>query len=189
MRQLGTFWRAIALLVIDATLAACSTSSHHQPERSPRPPIVTPDATQARLLPDGKALAPATVAPPADEQTVAAVIGAANAIAGRPYQFGGGHWPGWRIDDGYDSSGAVSYVLHAGGFLPRPELAEELTHFDQPGPGVLITVVLCPGRAQMVVTAQMIIAGLRFDALDGPRWRTGPPSSRDDCVERHPQKY
>ena len=44
-----------------------------------------------------------------------AIIEAGNAIATKPYKYGGGHGS-WN-DTGYDCSGSVSYVLHAAGLL------------------------------------------------------------------------
>jgi cell wall-associated NlpC family hydrolase len=68
---------------------------------------------QARLLPDGRAVAPAS-APPA----VKSMIEAANRIRHRPYVWGGGHRH-WN-SRGYDCSGSVSYVMHAAGLLEWP---------------------------------------------------------------------
>ncbi|MEA2230374.1 MAG: hypothetical protein QOD83_190, partial [Solirubrobacteraceae bacterium] len=52
------------------------------------------------------------------------VMAAGNAIAGLPYQYGGGH--GQWSDSGYDCSGSVSYVLHAAGLLGRPLTSGDL---------------------------------------------------------------
>ena len=62
------------------------------------------------ILRNGYAVAPRH-APPAVHQIVAA----GNRIKGFPYKLGGGHS---RVDDnGYDCSGAVSYVLIKSGLL------------------------------------------------------------------------
>lgn len=87
------------------------------PRAGPRPrvtralaPAASADVPQARLLPDGRAVAPPS-APPA----VKAMIEAANRIRHRPYHWGGGHRR-WNAS-GYDCSGSVSYVMHAAGLL------------------------------------------------------------------------
>src|SRR5438045_3688131 len=73
--------------------------------------VGTPCSPQvATLTAGGRAIAPASA--PAE---VKAVIAAANRISTKPYVWGGGHRRWW--DRGYDCSGAVSYVLHKGGFL------------------------------------------------------------------------
>ena len=46
------------------------------------------------------------------------VVAAANAIAGKPYVYGGGH--GSFESAGYDCSGSVSRALHGGGLLSSP---------------------------------------------------------------------
>jgi hypothetical protein len=43
----------------------------------------------------------------------------ADSLLGKPYVYGGGH-SGWSPQSGYDCSGFVSAVLHAGGFLSSP---------------------------------------------------------------------
>ena len=43
----------------------------------------------------------------------------ANSLVGKPYVYGGGHG-GWGPQAGYDCSGFVSAVLHAGGYLSQP---------------------------------------------------------------------
>jgi cell wall-associated NlpC family hydrolase len=50
---------------------------------------------------------------------VAAMVNEANSLVGKPYVYGGGH-SGWSPQAGYDCSGFVSAVLHAGGFLTSP---------------------------------------------------------------------
>ena len=58
------------------------------------------------------------VAPASAPEEVQAIIAAGNAIATKPYKYGGGHGR-WR-DSGYDCSGSVSYVLHAADLLDTP---------------------------------------------------------------------
>ena len=48
------------------------------------------------------------------------MITEANALIGKPYVWGGGH-SDWGPQSGYDCSGFVSAVLHAGGYLSSPQ--------------------------------------------------------------------
>src|ERR1700751_1224176 len=57
-----------------------------------------------------------TGAEPAQVQTMTNM---ANSLVGKPYVYGGGHG-GWGPQTGYDCSGFVSAVLHAGGYLSQP---------------------------------------------------------------------
>jgi hypothetical protein len=130
------------------------------------PPIGPPG--RAKLRKDGTAVAPADA--PANIQ---AAIAAGNAIHTYPYRWGGGHRTFY--DSGYDCSGAVSYVLHAAGFLSGPLPSGPLaSSWGTPGKGRWITVYANASHAYMVV------AGLRFDTSavgeklnqgSGPRWR------------------
>ena len=65
----------------------------------------------------------------------------AELLVGRPYVWGGGHG-GWQIVPGYDCSGFVSAVLHAGGYLSTPQTTDTLP--SQPGikagPGRYVTI-------------------------------------------------
>jgi peptidoglycan hydrolase-like protein with peptidoglycan-binding domain len=110
---------------------------------------------------DGLAVAPAS-AP--DE--VKAIIAAGNAIATKPYKYGGGH-SRWN-DSGYDCSGSVSYVLHAAGLLSRALDSTGFMSWGEPGRGTWVTVRSNPSHAYMIV------AGLRFDTSalrqTGNRW-------------------
>lgn len=71
-------------------------------------------------------------------QVEAAMMQAAHQIMGLPYKWGGGH--GSFSDDGYDCSGAVSYLLHAAGFTNVPMATPQLATWGDPGPGKYITV-------------------------------------------------
>ena len=125
---------------------------------------------------DGLAVAPAS-AP--DE--VRAIIEAGNAIATKPYKYGGGHAQ-WN-DTGYDCSGSVSYVLHAAGLLRRALDSTGFMSWGIRGRGTWITVRTNPSHAYMIV------AGLRFDtsarARTGSRW-TERMRSASGYVARHP---
>lgn len=133
----------------------------------PAAPVGPPGRAQLRK--DGTAVAPSDA--PANIQ---AAIAAGNAIHTYPYRWGGGHRS--FTDTGYDCSGAVSYVLHAAGFLPSPMPSGPLaSSWGTPGKGRWITVYANAGHAYMVV------AGLRFDTSavgerlnqgSGPRWRS-----------------
>jgi septal ring factor EnvC (AmiA/AmiB activator) len=143
---------------------------------APAQPVAPPGGSAATLNSDGTATAPAN-APDA----VKGAIAAANAISGRPYQWGGGH--GSFESAGYDCSGAVSYALHGGGLLSSPLDSTGFMTWGESGPGSWITVYSNPGHAYIV------IAGLRFDTSGGagPRWQ-GP---RDPAgfVATHPPGY
>jgi hypothetical protein len=141
--------------------------------------ICTPTAN-ARLLPNGMVVPPAS-APP----KVKAVIAAANKIRTKPYVWGGGHAHWW--DRGYDCSGSVSYALHGGGFLESPLPSGPMERWGYAGTGRWITVYANAGHAYAV------IAGIRWDTSgdssgSGPRWHT---DLRDNIgyVARHPGGY
>jgi peptidoglycan hydrolase-like protein with peptidoglycan-binding domain len=126
---------------------------------------------------DGLAVAPAS-AP--DEVKV--MIEAGNAIATKPYKYGGGH-NRWN-DSGYDCSGSVSYVLHAAGLLNRALDSSGLMSWGERGRGTWVTIRSNPGHAYMIV------AGLRFDTSalrqTGNRWSEQMRSARG-YRGRHPE--
>ncbi len=70
-----------------------------------------------------------------------AMVDQANSLLGKPYVWGGGH-SGWGPQSGYDCSGFVSAVLHAGGYLSAPQDTQTLP--SQPGietgPGQYVTI-------------------------------------------------
>ena len=74
-------------------------------------------------------------------QEVQAMVNEADSLIGKPYIYGGGH-SGWGPQAGYDCSGFVSAVLHAGGYLSEPQTTQTLP--DQPaiesGPGQYVTI-------------------------------------------------
>jgi peptidoglycan hydrolase-like protein with peptidoglycan-binding domain len=131
---------------------------------------------KAYLSSNGLAVAPAS-AP--DE--VKAIIDAGNAIATKPYKYGGGH-ARWN-DTGYDCSGSVSYVLHAAGLLSRALDSTEFMSWGEPGRGTWITIRTNPSHAYLIV------AGLRFDTsalrATGNRW-TEQMRSASGYRGRHP---
>jgi len=132
---------------------ASAAGSEQEPTDAP--------AEKAYIGGDGLAVAPSS-AP--DE--VQSIIEAGNAIATKPYKYGGGH--GRWNDSGYDCSGSVSYVLHAAGLLNRALDSSGFMSWGEAGRGTWITIRSNPGHAYMIV------AGLRFDtsarSRTGTRW-------------------
>jgi hypothetical protein len=133
-------------------------------------------AEKAYIGSDGLAVAPAS-APP----EVQAVIEAGNAIATKPYKYGGGH-SRWN-DSGYDCSGSISYVLHAAGLLDRALDSSGFMSWGERGRGTWITIRANAGHAYLIV------AGLRFDTSarrqTGTRWSEQMRSARG-YRGRHP---
>lgn len=113
---------------------------------------------------------------------IARMIAAADQIANKPYVYGGGH--GSFVSSGYDCSGSVSYVLHAGGLLSAPEDSTALESYGAPGPGQHVTIYANSGHAWMTID------GRRFDTGDGggSRWKSTPRSGAGFVV-RHPVGY
>jgi hypothetical protein len=151
---------------------------------SPDDPALRPPA-KATLGEDGLAIAPSDA-----PLEVIGAIQAANAIADKPYRYGGGHKLGFE-DTAYDCSGAVSYALHGGGLLDAPLDSSSFMKWGERGRGRWITVYTNPGHAFIV------IAGLRFDTGGrdrvarrrgrpgtGPRW--GARRSTATYTARHP---
>jgi cell wall-associated NlpC family hydrolase len=138
--------------------------------------VVAPTG-EATIGPDGKAIAPAD-APPAVQQ----IIAAGNAIAGKPYKYGGGH--GNWDDTGYDCSGSVSYALHGAGLLDDAMPSGAFQDWGEDGPGTWVTIYANGGHMYMTV------AGLRFDTSArrsvGGRWTTESRPSSGYSV-RHPE--
>jgi peptidoglycan hydrolase-like protein with peptidoglycan-binding domain len=111
---------------------------------------------------------------------ISRAVSAANAIATKPYRYGGGH--GSFNDSGYDCSGSVSYVLHAAGVLSSPLDSTSFMSYGKPGPGRYITIYANSGHVFMTIN------GRRFDTGyggEGNRWAGGSrPTS--GFVVRHP---
>ena len=125
--------------------------------------------------------------PPANAPlAVRGAIAAANQIDDLPYIWGGGH--GSFSASGYDCSGAVSYMLHGGGFLSSPLDSTGLEVWGASGGGNWITVFANSGHAWAYV------AGLRWDTGgpgggNGPRWSTVMRDDTSLFVARHPPGY
>ena len=117
---------------------------------------------------------------------VRGAIAAANQIDDLPYIWGGGH--GSFTASGYDCSGAVSFMLHGGGFLSSPLDSTGLEVWGDSGGGNWITVFANSGHAWAYV------AGLRWDTGgpgggNGPRWSTVMRDDASSFVARHPSGY
>jgi peptidoglycan hydrolase-like protein with peptidoglycan-binding domain len=132
------------------------------PETPTEPAPLAP-GDKATVGPDGLASAPVN-APDAVKQ----IIAAGNAIATKPYRYGGGHGS-WQ-DTGYDCSGSVSYALHGAGLLDTAMPSGNFMSWGEKGPGQWVTLYANDGHIYMIV------AGLRFDTSgrqqDGTRWHT-----------------
>ena len=136
-----------------------------------------PSTDEAYLTADGVA-----VAPDSAPDEVKAIIEAGNAIATKPYKYGGGH--GRWNDTGYDCSGSISYVLHAAGLLNRALDSTDFMSWGEAGRGTWVTIRTNPSHAYMIV------AGLRFDTSarkqTGSRWTEEMRSARG-YRGRHPE--
>lgn len=136
------------------------------------------DPDKTAVLSAGQAIAPPNAPAP-----VLAAIAAGNRIAGMPYSFGGGHRPGHT--NGYDCSGATSYVLRAAGLLDGGATnSNGFRQYGKSGAGKWITVYARNGHVFLSV------AGLRFDTgwaqkREGPQWTTQSRPA-DGTVLRHP---
>jgi peptidoglycan hydrolase-like protein with peptidoglycan-binding domain len=145
------------------------------------PSTATTPGSQARLV-NGLAVAPSN-APAAIKN----VIAAANAIATRPYVFGGGHAS--FSSNGYDCSGSTSYALHGGRLLSSPEVSGWFESYGSAGSGQWITIYANSSHVYMN------IAGLWFDTADqsssngDDRWSTRQVSPSGGFVVRHPSGY
>jgi hypothetical protein len=159
---------ALALMLLALLLAAItapSASAQAVPWGEGCKPAIPgqprTSATCGAQLIDGRA-----VPPPGAPPVVRRAIAAANHIAGRPYEWGGGHL-GFE-SRGYDCSGAVGYALHAGGLLSTTMVSGQLAYWASAGTGRWITVY---ANSHHVF---VLIAGLRFDTRDAPPGVTGP---------------
>jgi hypothetical protein len=99
-------------------------------------------------------------------QQLTAMRTMAHLLNGESYVWGGGHG-GWELASGYDCSGFVSAVLHAGGYLSEPQTTQTLP--SQSG------ILTGPGR--FVTIFDRTDAGLGSDHviidLDGQWWESG----------------
>jgi hypothetical protein len=120
----------------------------------------TPSTSLLASSGTGSLVGPGLVSPTGTTSTgaggpqVQAMVNQANALLGKPYVVGGGHG-GWAPSSGYDCSGFVSAVLHAGGYLSQPVDTTALP--SQPGieagPGQHVTIFdrALPGQSGHVI--------------------------------------
>jgi hypothetical protein len=122
------------------------------------------------------------VAPASAPEEVKEIIAAGNAIATKPYKYGGGHGR-WR-DSGYDCSGSVSYALHGADLLDAALDSTGFMRWGDRGRGDWVTIYTNRSHAYMTV------AGLRFDTSarrqTGNRWTDEIRSARG-FTARHPE--
>jgi 3D (Asp-Asp-Asp) domain-containing protein len=159
-------------------------------------PLPLTPGQEATILPSGLAAAPSS-APPA----VKLAIAAGNQLISKPYIYGGGHGvPLSQLDNGYDCSGATSYILHAAGLLGLyAEDSTQLETFGQPEPGAWITLYANSGHA-FIAVAGIVMNTAWYAPVNptspssGPRWQpasTIPAQYASDqyggFVQRHPQ--
>jgi len=181
----GTLQDAIQKQAAREAAAAAAATTTPDTSTGPAPvdpaPAPVPGDT-ATIAADGSAIPPAG-APP----QVVSAIEAANQIKDLPYVWGGGH--GSFDASGYDCSGAVSYMLHGGGFLDTPLDSTGLASWGEEGAGSWITVYANSGHAYAVV------AGLRWDTSNtggsGPSWSTSLDGYLDPSAYtvRHPSGF
>ena len=128
--------------------------------------LAIPAAAQA-VVPLAHLNGTKAVAPKGAPSVIRHMIKAGNQIRDKKYKWGGGHGD-WK-DNGYDCSGAVSYVLHKAGLLDAPLVSGDLAKWGQNGPGKWVTIYANKDHVFMIVD------GLRFDTsyiTDGDK--TGP---------------
>ncbi len=147
-------------------------------------------STQSSSEVDATLIDGIAVPAPNTPQAIVTMLDAANRIAFDPYIYGGGH--GSFNAAGYDCSGSVSYVLHAGGLLATPLDSEQFLQYGLAGAGNWITIY-----TNGPTHAYMEIAGVWFDtaaqtALNGnDRWsltRIAEPGY-GKFVARHPSGW
>jgi cell wall-associated NlpC family hydrolase len=142
---------------------------------------------KAKLLPDGRAAAPAD-APSAVKEMIAA----GNQIVGKPYVYGGGHGlPLSTIAPAYDCSSSVAHLLFGARLVSvtYDATSSVLESFGVPGPGTWVSTYASPSHVFIYV------AGLRWDthnaagAGDGSSGIGWHPLIRSAAgfVARHPE--
>jgi peptidoglycan hydrolase-like protein with peptidoglycan-binding domain len=175
-------WERSSRRPVDGVVDAGDIATLRQEIQGGADPTVATQPTKlapgdrAQVGSDGLAIAPASA-----PQAVKDIIAAGNAIAHKPYRYGGGH--GRWNDSGYDCSGSVSYALHGAGLLNTQLTSGEFESWGAAGAGQWVTIYANGGHVFMLV------AGLRFDtsglSTDGTRWHTSSRSA-SGYVVRHP---
>ena len=171
-----SFLPVVAILsALLTTFTGCNSSLFNA--RAKEPYRYKLNYGQSVIIRNGYAIAPRH-APP----EVHRIVAAGNRIKGLPYKLGGGHR---KIDDnGYDCSGAVSYVLIKAGLLNSPMTSQGLRTYGRRGKGDWVTLYARNGHTFLTV------GGLRFDTGfngegRGPTWTTNDRPTRGH-VMRHP---
>jgi cell wall-associated NlpC family hydrolase len=121
--------------------------------------------------------------------TVKDIAAGADAIAGLPYVWGGGHG-NWEAS-GYDCSGSVSYALHAAGLLDAPLTSGGLASWGAAGPGKWVTIYANPTHVIMEIDGQFYgTSGFGHpETGGGPGWFSVTPSPEylAGFTVRHPE--
>jgi len=170
--------RLLLSLTAVCALLLCFASTSTAKYTSATPPMSGPTVPGDRaVIRGGIAYAPENA-----PLSVKRAIWASNFLTRKPYVWGGGH--GTFYDNGYDCSGAVSFLLKHAGALDQPAGSSELTRYGSGGKGRWITIWARNGHVYATV------AGLRFDTTgfsgdEGPRWRRDDRSSWG-FTARHP---
>lgn len=111
-------------------------------------------ALTAGASPTAAASAAAGQATGPGDPRIQAMVQEAQSLVGKPYVWGGGH-SSWGPQSGYDCSGFVSAVLHAGGYLNSPQDTTTLPSATgiESGPGRYVTIYdrSLPGAAGHVI--------------------------------------
>ncbi len=118
-----------------------STTTSGVAGSDPSQPAASPTSFTDALAAAQGVSAPAASTGGAGPAAVQKMVAMADSLLGKPYVYGGGH-SDWSPQSGYDCSGFVSAVLHAGGFLSSPVDTVNLP--NQPGiesgPGQYVTI-------------------------------------------------
>ena len=111
----------------------------------------------------------------ATDPRIQSMVAMANSLLGKPYVWGGGHAgfvPNETSLSGFDCSGFVSAVLHAGGYLSAPQTTDTMP--GQPGlvsgPGQYVTIYDRTGSDGHVI---IDINGQFYESGGGSGSRTG----------------
>ncbi|HET9719979.1 MAG TPA: lytic murein transglycosylase [Solirubrobacteraceae bacterium] len=112
------------------------------------------------------------------KRKLAAMLTMARLLNGLPYVWGGGHSSFSLISSGYDCSGFVSAVLHAGGYLQIPVTTQSLPGqpLIKPGPGRYVTIF---DRTYLSAAQDHVIID-----IDGQWWESGGWGVQSDRVHR-----
>ncbi len=138
--------------------------------------------TAAKLLANGEATAPAEA-----PKAVAQMIAAANAIRNKPYVYGGGHGESLNtVQEAYDCSSSVSFILHAARLLEgEVEVSGALESFGAEGPGQWVTIYANAGHVFMTMAGVCWSHGGPPPSLFGSLATSG--QTTEGFVVRHPK--